>query len=116
MHKSTIVRAALWGALLTASPTMARAEALVLTCQGGGAPPYVLKVDTDAKTVTNLGNPVPVPTLPARITDDEISWWGGDQYPQFTLSRITGNLHIVGTGTSAGYVGDHQCHKSEKQF
>jgi len=96
---------------------MARAETTILTCQGAGRPPYVLKIDTDNKTVTDEANPVPTATLPAQISDEEITWWGGNEFPRYSLSRITGNLHIVGTGTSTGFVGDGQCHKSEnKQF
>jgi len=78
-------------AFLMASSQMARAETTILTCQGAGRPPYVLKIDTDNKTVTDEANPVPTATLPAQISDEEITWWGGNEFPRYSLSRITGN-------------------------
>jgi hypothetical protein len=107
-------------AMLAASAQVATAETIVLTCQGHQAP-FMIKINTDNNTVFNSVDPPDSGTHPARITDAEISW-DNSQGPrdvghwQFTLNRITGNLHAVGTGTATGANFDYQCHKSEKQF
>ena len=102
--------------LLIGAVQSASAATVLLSCQGSSGPSFVIKLDMDNKTVidSRYDKEKPYPIL---ITDDEISW---DDNPnwwfRFTLSRVTLNLHQMGTGNAGGFDANFQCHKSDKQF
>jgi hypothetical protein len=103
--------------LLIAAAGSAAAEVVLLTCQGMGAPSFVVRLDMDKRAVFNthgLGKR----WYPAQITDEEIHWdENPDLWFRYTLNRITGNLQQIGTsGGAQGFLGQFQCSKAQRQF
>src|SRR5580692_6510949 len=76
--------------LLIGAAGSASAEMVLLTCEGMGAPSFVVTLDMAKRAVLNahgLGKR----WYPVQMTDDEIRWdENPDLWFRYTLNRITG--------------------------
>ena len=101
--------------ILAITPQNAVAAPITFSCQG--QPPFVIKVDIDNGTVVGRYYDVSHKIYNLFITEDEVSWnENPEMYFKFSLSRVTGNLHQMGTGSALGVDYNYQCTKAERQF
>ena len=101
--------------VLAVTPQSAVAAPITFSCQD--QPPFVIKVDLDNATVVGRYYEITHKIYNIFITDDEISWnENPEMYFKFTLSRVTGNLHQMGTGSALGVDSNYLCRKAERQF
>jgi len=86
-------------------PIQALAGPVTLVCVNSDAPnyPWIFPLDEGAKTANGI---------PARFTDQEITWHDTNSNADYTLNRLSSILQIKGTQNVTSYT----CHVGQKQI